>query len=101
MIPLAYIIRTNEDVQARQLYSDAHGSIEGELIACASHTHVMHLKKRRAAHHMLLQSSPSRGPRMVMMHSWPSQINMLETTTGRWKFANKMTYFIHVCGKVN
>ena len=48
MIPLAYVIRTNEDVpavapplQVRQPHSDAHGSIEGELIACASHTHAL------------------------------------------------------------
>ena len=38
---------------------------------------------------------------MVTVHSWHSQISMLATTSGRWKFASRMTYFIHVCGKVN
>ena len=40
MIPLAYVIRTNEDVtvvapplQVGQSHSDVHGSIKGELIA--------------------------------------------------------------------
>ena len=48
MIPLAYVIRTNEDVpavapplQVGQPHSDAHGSIKGDLIAWASHTHAL------------------------------------------------------------
>ena len=48
MIPLAYVIRMNEDVpavapplQAGQPHSEAHGSIEGEMIVRASHTHAM------------------------------------------------------------
>ena len=48
MIPLAYVIRMNEDVpavapplQAGQPHSEAHGSIEGKMIARASHTHAM------------------------------------------------------------
>ena len=48
MIPLAYVTRKDEDVramvpplQARQPHSEAHGSIEGEMIAWASHTHAM------------------------------------------------------------
>ena len=48
MIPLAYMTRKDEDVpavvpplQARQPHSEVHGSIEGEMIARASHTHAM------------------------------------------------------------
>ena len=48
MIPLAYVTRTNEDVpvvapplQVRQLHSEEHGSMEGELIVCTSHTHAL------------------------------------------------------------
>ena len=48
MIPLAYVTRNDEDVpdtvpplQARQPYSEAHGSIVGEMIAWPSHTHAM------------------------------------------------------------
>ena len=45
MIPLAYVTRKDEDVpavapplQAGQPHSEEHGSIEGEMIAWASHT---------------------------------------------------------------
>ena len=48
MIPLADVTRTNEYVpavapplQVGQPHSEEHGSIEGELIACASHTHAL------------------------------------------------------------
>ena len=46
MIPLAYLFRDDENAAvpapallANERYSEAHGSIEGELIARASHTH--------------------------------------------------------------
>ena len=48
MIPLAYVTRTNEDVpvvapplQVGQPHSEEHGSIKGELIVHASHTHAL------------------------------------------------------------
>ena len=48
MIPLAYVIRTVEEIpavapplQAGQPHFEAHGSIEGEMIVQASHTHAM------------------------------------------------------------
>ena len=107
MIPLAYVTRTNEDVpavapplQVGQPHSEEQGSIEGELITRASHTHAIFrddnvavyyaLKMQCAVHHMLLQSTPSRGPRMVTVHSWPSQISMLVTTSGRQIFTNRV-----------
>ena len=118
MIPLAYVIRANEDVpaaapplQVGQPHSDAHGSIEGKLIARASHTHALFWDDNAAVYYALEEAthstsyaasiSPSRGPRMVVVHCWSSRINMLEMINGRQKFANKMTYCTHVCGKVN
>ena len=57
MIPLAYIIRTNEDVpavapplQAGQPHSEAHGSIEGEMIARASHNAAVYYALEEATH---------------------------------------------------
>ena len=48
MIPLAYVTRKDEDVpavvpplQAGQPHSEVHGSIEGEMIVRALHTHAM------------------------------------------------------------
>ena len=48
MIPLAYVTRKDEDVpavapplQAGQPHSEAYGSIEGEMIVWALHTHAM------------------------------------------------------------
>ena len=48
MIPLAYVIRTNPQVPGiaptlapNQPHSTEHGSVEEELIARASHTHVL------------------------------------------------------------
>ena len=48
MIPLAYVTRKDEDIpavapplQAGQPHSEVHGSIEGEMIAWALHTHAM------------------------------------------------------------
>ena len=48
MIPLAYVIRKDEEVpavapplQAGQPHSEAHGSIEGKMILWALHTHAM------------------------------------------------------------
>ena len=47
-IPLAYVIRTTVDVpvpvpalQPNQPHSDLHGSVEAELVARASHAHVL------------------------------------------------------------
>jgi hypothetical protein len=46
MVPLAYLIRSNEEVENpapplahRRSYSETHGSVEAELIARVSHTH--------------------------------------------------------------
>ena len=66
MIPLAYIIRTNEDVpafapplQVGQPHSDAHGSIEGELIARASHTHALFRDDNAAVYYALEEATCS------------------------------------------
>ena len=66
MIPLAYVIRMNEDVpavapplQAGQPHSEAHGSIEGEMIARASHTHAMFRDNNVAVYHALEEATRS------------------------------------------
>ena len=66
MIPLAYIIRMNEDVpvvaphlQAGQPHSEAHGSIEGEMIVQASHTHAMFRDNNVAVYYALEEATCS------------------------------------------
>ena len=66
MIPLAYIIRTNKDVpavapplQVGQPHSDAHGSIKGELIAWASHTHALFRDDNAAVYYALEEATCS------------------------------------------
>ena len=66
MIPLAYVIRTDEDVpvmapplQAGQPHSEAHGSIEGEMIARASHTHAMFRDDNAAVYYALEEATRS------------------------------------------
>ena len=66
MIPLAYVIRMNEDVptvapplQAGQPHSEAHGSIEGEMIARASHTHTMFRDNNAAVYYALEEATRS------------------------------------------
>ena len=66
MIPLAYVTRTNEDVpavapplQVRQLHSDEHGSIEGKLIARASHTHALFRDDNAAVYYALEEAMRS------------------------------------------
>ena len=66
MIPLAYVTRTNEDVpavapplQVGQLHSDEHGSIEGELIARASHTHALFRDDNAAVYYALEEAMRS------------------------------------------
>jgi hypothetical protein len=74
-IPLAYIIRTDDDVPAITAianghpHSTLHGSIEDELIARATHTHPLYRednqavysssKRRHDRHHTKHPSSPS------------------------------------------
>ena len=66
MIPLAYVIRENEDVpavapplQVGQPHSDAHGSIEGELIAWASHAHALFRDNNAAVYYALEEATCS------------------------------------------
>ena len=66
MIPLAYIMRKDEEVpavspplQARQPHSEAHGSIEGEMIAQASHTHAMFRDDNVAVYYALEEATCS------------------------------------------
>ena len=56
MIPLAYVTRKDDDVpalvpplMAGQPHSEVHGSIEGEMIVRASHTHAMFRDDNAAA----------------------------------------------------
>ena len=49
MIPLAYVIDVDVNVPApppqltvNQPHSDEHGSVEAELVACLSHTHLLY-----------------------------------------------------------
>ena len=98
-------------LMAGQPHSEVHGSIEGEMIAQASHTHAMfrddnavvysHSRKQLAARHMLHQLSHSRGQRMVVVHSKLSLINMQGMISGKQKFAGRMTYPICAYGRAN
>ena len=89
MIPLAYVIRMNEDVpavapplQAGQPHSEAHGSIEGEMIAWASHTHAMFRDDNAVVYYALEEATcstsyaasikPFQRTKMVVVHCWPS-----------------------------
>ena len=64
MIPLAYVTRKDEDVpavapplQARQSHSEVHGSIEGEMIVRASHTHAMFRDDNAAVYYALEEAT--------------------------------------------
>ena len=66
MIPLAYVIRKDEEVpavapplQAGKPHSEAHGSIEGEMIARASHTHAMFRDDNAAVYYALEETTHS------------------------------------------
>ena len=66
MIPLAYITRKGEDVPAMappllagQLHSKVHGSIEGEMIVWASHTHAMFQDDNAAVYYALEEATRS------------------------------------------
>ena len=66
MIPLAYVFRKDEEVpamapplQAGQPHSEAHGSIEGEMIARASHTHAMFRDDNAAVYYALEEATHS------------------------------------------
>ena len=66
MIPLAYVIRKDEKVpvvapplQAGQPHSEAHGSIEGEMIVWASHTHTMFRDDNAAVYYALEEATCS------------------------------------------
>ena len=66
MIPLAYVTRKDEDVPALmppllagQRHSEAHGSIEGEMIAQASHAHAMFHNDNAAVYYALEEASRS------------------------------------------
>ena len=66
MIPLAYVIRTNKDVpavapplQVGQPHADAHGSIECELIAQASHSHALFRDDNVAVYYALEEATHS------------------------------------------
>ena len=66
MIPLAYMTRKDEDVpamapplQAGQPHSEVHGSIEGEMIAWASHTHAMFRDDNAAVYYALEEATCS------------------------------------------
>ena len=66
MIPLAYVTRKDENVpavapplQAGQPHSEVHGSIEGEMIARASHTHAMLRDNNAAVYYALEEATRS------------------------------------------
>ena len=66
MIPLAYVTRQDEDVpavahplMAGQPHSEAHGSMEGEMIAWASHTHAMFRDDNAAVYYALEEATRS------------------------------------------
>ena len=66
MIPLAYVTRQDEDVpavapplMAGQPHSELHGSIEGEMIARASHTHTMFRDDNAAVYYALEEATRS------------------------------------------
>ena len=118
MIPLAYVTRKDEDVpavapplMAAQPHSEVHGSIEGEMIAWASHTHAMFRDDNAAVYYALEEAtrstsytaslSHSREQRMVTVHSKLSLINMQGMISGKQKSAGRMTYSIHAYGRAN
>ena len=66
MIPLAYVIRPEETVPAaapplatNRPYSTAHGSVEGELIARASHGHALFRSDNARVYHYLEEATRS------------------------------------------
>ena len=66
MISLAYVTRTNEDVpvvapplQVGQPHSEEHGSIKGEMIAHASHTHALFRDDNVAVYYALEEATRS------------------------------------------
>ena len=66
MIPLAYVTRKDEDIpavapplMAGQPHSEVHGSIEGEMIAWASHTHTMFRDDNAAVYYALEEATRS------------------------------------------
>ena len=66
MIPLAYVTRQDEDVPAvapplmvGQPHSEVHGSIEGEMIARASHTNAMFRDDNAAVYYALEEAARS------------------------------------------
>ena len=66
MIPLAYVTRKEEDIpamapplQARLPHSEVHGSIEGEMIARALHTHAMFRDDNTAVYYALEEATHS------------------------------------------
>ena len=88
MIPLAYVIQINPQVPGpaptlapNQPHSTEHGSVEGELIARASHTHALfrddnsvvyeHLEEATGEPPMGHQSSLSREEKMEGEHGNP------------------------------
>ena len=66
MTPLAYVTRQDEDVpvvapplMTGQPHSEVHGSIEGEMIARASHTHTMFRDDNAAVYYALEEATRS------------------------------------------
>ena len=66
MIPLAYVIRTDEEVPAvpppllaGQPHSEAHESIEGEMIAWALHTHALFRDDNAAVYYAFEEATHS------------------------------------------
>ena len=66
MIPLAYVTRKDEDapsvgppLQAGQPHSEVHGSIEGEMITRASHTHAMFRDDNATVYYALEEATRS------------------------------------------
>jgi len=64
MIPLAYVIRDNEDVPAAapplentQPYSTEHGSLVEEMIARASHTHALYREDNASVYYALEEAT--------------------------------------------
>ena len=117
MIQLAYATRKDEDVpavesplQAGQPHSEVHGSIEGEMIARASHAHAMFRDDNATVSYALEEATRSTSyaasikPFQRTKNGCdyrPSPTNMPETTNGKQKSANKMIYCIHKRGRAN
>ena len=66
MIPLVYVTRKDEDapavvppLQAGQPHSEVHGSVEGEMIAQASHTHAMFRDDNAAVYYAFEEATRS------------------------------------------